>query len=269
MRWLAVLGLLTSLAGGVVGWQLMGQIDTTLGGSLEITGETLTTLEDTIELADGVLDSVDEALVATEGSLRAVVDSTDDAVGVIDSVDGLVTATRPSLRNVEATLRDLASIGSTIDDVLRQLDNIPFGPNYDPERAFGEQLETLADDLDPIIVALDAAAEPLDGLSTATGELDTELDALADAIGEINVELSASGALLDAYLESAQRAQALAVAAEADLTDDVALTRVFIVLGCLLFAAGQIVPWWVGNELVIAARDELSVEPPLALAEET
>lgn len=255
MRWLAVLGVLTALGGAITGWQLMGQIDTTLSETLEVTEESLVTLEETIELADDMLDSVDEALLATEGTLRAVVGSTDDVVLVISSVDELIGDVTPSLDNVESTLRDLSGVGSTIDGVLEQLDNIPFGPNYDPARPLGDQLERLADDIEPIAGSLEGAAEPLAGLVTSSEDLELELGALADAIGGVNEELQSSEALLDDYLATAQRAQTVAASADADLGVEIAQARVFLVLAALLLAAGQIVPWWIGNELVQSTRD--------------
>jgi ABC-type transporter Mla subunit MlaD len=249
MRTLAVFGVLTALGGAVAGWQLMGQIDDTLDDSLEITEETLFTLEETIELADALLDSVDDALVATEGSLLAVVDSTDEAVAVVQSVDELVGEVTPGLGRIEATLRDLSGIGSTIDSVLEQLDDIPFGPDYDPSRPLGEQFELLADDLAPIAESLAGTSEPLSGLADASGDLESELTALAQAVGEVNDELRSSGDLLDAYLLTAQRAQSVAADADADLGAETTRARVFLVLAAVLIAAGQFVPWWIGTEL--------------------
>ena len=259
MRGVAVLGVVTALGGAITGWQLLGQIDTTLSDSLEVTTETLTTLEETIVLADDVLGSVDEALGAAEGSLRAVESSTGDAVAVIESVDGLIGELTPSLRNVESTLRDLSGIGRTIDSVLEQLDNIPFGPNYDPERPLGEQLDLLAADIGPVVESLDGAAGPLDGLAGSSGDLNREIAALADAVAAVNTDLQASDVLLDSYLATAQRAQEVAASADTDLGDEVGQTRVFVVLAALLVALGQIVPWWVGTELVRRARRELAL----------
>lgn len=249
MRTLAAFGVLTALGGAVAGWQLMGQIDDTLDDSLEITEETLFTLEETIVLADALLDSVDDALVATEGSLLAVVDSTDEAVAVVESVDELVGEVTPGLGRIEATLRDLSGIGSTIDTVLEQLDDIPFGPDYDPSLPLGEQFELLADDLAPIAESLADTSAPLSGLADASGDLESELTALAQAVGQVNVELRSSGDLLDAYLLTAQRAQSVAADADADLGAEMTRARVFLVLVAVLIAAGQFVPWWIGTEL--------------------
>ena len=263
MRWLAVFGVLTALGGAITGWQLMGQIDTTLSDSLEITGESLLTLEETIVLADDILGSVDEALVATEGALRAVVDSTDDAAVVITSIESLIGEISPSLTNVESTLRDLSDIGSTIDGVLEQLDNIPFGPDYDPQRPLGEQLDRLADDIEPIVGSLDDAAPSLEGLAASSDDLETEVAALADAIGVVNTELQSSGVLLDSYLDTAQRAQVVAATADDDLGAEMTRARAFLVLAALLVAVGQIVPWWIGNELVQSVRELPAEGEPL------
>lgn len=260
MQILAYASVAIAIAGAAVAWRLVGQADDTVAESLELTASTLVTLEQTVTLADEVIGTVDDALLAAERSLRAVVTTSAEATEVITTVDALIATAGPSIRDAETTLRDLAVVGGTIDDVLEQLDDLPFGPDYDAGRGLGTQLDLLADDLAPVAASFEDTSDSLGGFVTAGDELVIEVVRLADAVGAVNDDLRDSEVLFDAYQAQTRQAQVLAARASADLDSDITAMRALIILGGLLLALGQLVPWWVGRELTISAREAMARE---------
>lgn len=249
MQAIGVAGVVTAILGSIVGWQLVGQVDTTVQGSLELTSETLTTLEDTIVVAADVIESVDQSLAITEETLNDVESSFGQAELVVAEVDVVLESVAGNVDTASTTVDDLAVVGRTIDNVLAQLSSVPFGPEYDPSIPLGDQLQLLADELAPISESLDSTSAELDEFVVRTQDLESDIAALADAVGEINTDLDASEALLDSYLQTARGARDLSDETRADLEGDVRNTRLLIILGGLMFALGQIVPFWVGTEL--------------------
>ena len=74
MLGVAAVGVFVALVGGVLGWQFVGRLDSTGGETLEVTVETLDTLSDTIDLADGVLGATVAALDSVGVTLEALDD---------------------------------------------------------------------------------------------------------------------------------------------------------------------------------------------------
>jgi hypothetical protein len=68
-----------------------------------------------------------------------------------------------------------------------------------------------------------------------------------------------SSALLDQYRASAAEALELARASRDDLETDRTRSRIAAVVLGLTIALGQVVPAWVGRELLIAERSKLAV----------
>jgi hypothetical protein len=75
-------------------------------------------------------------------------------------------------------------------------------------------------------------------------------------VATVSEQLDGSAALIVQYRSGTDEARRIALDARDDLAADRTLTRLLIVLGGLTFAAGQLVPFWVGRELVLEAGEE-------------
>lgn len=263
MQSVAYVGLVASLVGTIAAWRLIGRFESTVDETLGVTSESLVTLEQTITVAEAVVASVDDALVAAETSLTSLTASVGSTGAVLEEIEGLATTVAPSIDRAVTTLDDVADVGRTIDNVLGQLDRIPFGPDYSPPEPLGEQLDQLGRDLEPVATALGDSSSSLSDLRTSTDRLETSVRAFADAISKVNSDLDESEAILQQYRATAERAQILTAGVQADLDTDVRVTRILAVIVGLAVAVGQIVPFWVGKELVAAAESTTRRPPDL------
>ncbi len=255
MQAVAYVGLVATIVGTVAAWRLIGSFERTVGDSLDLTAETLVTLDESLTVAEDVTASVDDALASAEETLRAVVVSVEGSSAVVGRVDDLLGVAAPSVRSAVATLENVARVGATIDDVLSQLNDIPFGPDYRPPVPLGEQFDQLSRDLAPVADALEQGDGDLSLFADSSDELATRVGALADAVGQVNRDLDQSEALLEAYRARADRAVTITGRADDDLDRDVTTTRILLVIVGLAVAVGQLVPFWVGKELVERARE--------------
>ena len=148
------------------------------------------------------------------------------------------------------TLDQLADVGSTIDTVLSTLSRVPLGPDYDPDQGFGETVDQLSADLDPLAASLGEVGE---GLRSATPDLEALQDDLVRLSAEartIRTELSGSDDLLAQYRENVAAARSLAEGTRNDIDTDLGWFRLLVVVAGVNFAFAQIVPFWEGRRLL-------------------
>jgi hypothetical protein len=258
----AVVGVAVALIGAVVGWQLIGQIDATTSDTLDVSVESLDSLADTIELADGVLTSTTESLDAVASTLTSVSESFDSATGVLNEFSTFAETAGPALADTTETLRELEDVGTTVDEALGALSNLPVGFDYDPEAGLGATIGSLADTIEPLSAQFTSTAGEVARLTDDIDTLRTDIETLNVTVNQIAEDLAETDLLLEEYRVNVARARALAVTTREDVQGDANWMRLLIVLASVNFAIGQIVPLWFGHELLHRARGT-----PVTLAE--
>lgn len=254
MLGVAAVGVLVAVVGTIVGWVLLGRLDRTSRESLEVSIESLDSIDDTIDLADTVLTSTVETLDAVEQSLGTVADSFDTTDAVLDDVAELAAVTGPALTDATATIDDLAAIGGSIDTVLDGLGRIPLAPGYDPDAGFGDTLARLSDDLGPVGVALTDLSESLGESTTTVDRLQSDIRMLADRAAAVTADLDRTETLLNQYRSNVADARLLAERTRDDLDNDIRWMRILLVIAGANFAVGQIVPYTIGRDRLRTMR---------------
>jgi len=257
----AVAGAFTAVAGTAVGWVFVGQLNDTTTESLDVTEQALDAVDDTIDLADDVLVSTTEAVDALAEALEAVSGSFDSATGAIDDIADLARTIGPSLEEATGTIRRLEGLGGTIDGVLGALSDIPFGPDYDPDDGLGETFGRLAESLEPVSGELETTAGGLTEFTDSAGELQRQLDELAASVRTVDDDLTTTDDLVDQYRASVADARGVAERAGDDLDGTVTLLRVLLVIGGISLLISQIVPLWVGRELLVTPASDTERAP--------
>ena len=98
------------------------------------------------------------------------------------------------------------------------------------------------------------AGSDLEGFVAGSAVLRAELDALVDDVARVRTSLAGSGELVESYRRSTGDALAVSAQSRDDLDADVARARVLVVVLAAAFAAGQVVPAWLGRELIAGRR---------------
>lgn len=246
----AVVGFVLAIVGTAVAWQLVGQLGRSTDRSLALGQEALISVDATLDLADGVIEAVDGGLGSVSSTLGAVAGTVDGSFAVASATADLARDLGPSLERVDDALGSLEAVTGTVDTVLRQLSQIPFGPSYDPETPFNEAISDVRRDLAPIAASLEAAADDLDQFVNGSDDLAGELLGLQAEVDALRASLAGSGALIEDYRRTSAQAALLAASTRSELDDDLTRSRIFIVVLGLTVAVGQIVPAWVGRTLL-------------------
>lgn len=247
----AVVGAIVSLSVGVVGWQVVGQVDDVAVEGAAVTADALRALEETLGLAAELVDSVDTTLVALEDGLGTATGSVGDGADALDSVARLADDAAPALASATRTLRSLEEVGGSIDRALEGLAALPFGPEYDPDQGLGVTAGALADDLEPLSLSFARTAADLDAVADSSDQLEQDLDELTEAVAAATTQLTESQQLIEDYRDAADRAGGVSEVAGSQLENDLVLLRVLLLVGGIVFALAQVVPWLIGRSLLV------------------
>jgi methyl-accepting chemotaxis protein len=258
---IAAFGVLVAVVGTVVAWQFVGQLSQSTEQSLTLAADALATMDDTLDLADELVTSLDDGLDGVASSLLILTEVVDDTTSVAGSTARLAESLAPGLEGVDRALGSLTSIASAADTTLRELSRLPFGPNYNPGAPIDDEIRAVREDLGPVIATLRDTASELEVLAESSDEFTTELVSLAANVVELRNSVAGSSALIDEYRATVSESARLAEATRADLDRDLSRSRLLIVLLGLSFAAGQVVPAWLGREL-LTADPQRSVTAP-------
>ena len=245
-----IVGVVVAVASIVVGWQFLGQVDASTGDSLDVTVKTLDSIDASITLIDEVLGATSAAIDTTGSTLEAVVSSFDESSGVIDSIQELTDTVGPSLDTAANNLRSLERVARGVDSLLSDISDIPFAPDYDPDLGLGPTVGQLADDLAVLPEEFATTSDELGGFAASLDELIVEIATLTSDIGEVRAELAGRDVLIGQYRENIAEARAVAVDTRDGLDSNIGLLRLLLVIGGINFGIGQIVPFWVGRNLL-------------------
>lgn len=245
----AVVAAITSLVGIVVAWLLVGNLQGTARSTLFVVQDVVTTVDDTLNVADSILVTVDGSVETVRSSLSTLATSVEQGAAALEAVAQLSEDIPPNLDRIDDALGGLQSAADFVDDALVQLSTIPLGPDYDADQGLGQAVESVRADLQPIAADLRTTTDTLRELAGSSDELIGQLDELGADLAAIDQSIIESRGLIERYRSSAGRAGELAGQTRDDLTSNVFVSRVLIVILGVAIAVGQIAPFRIGREL--------------------
>jgi ABC-type transporter Mla subunit MlaD len=248
---IGVLGIIVSIAGVIIGNQLVRQVEESVDDSLVITGDALAAVNDSIQLTATTVTTLRTGVGTLTTTLAAVQDSVGQTATALDNSTEFLSGSLPqSLDAVADVLPTIESIAGTIDEALRLASRAPFGPDYDPERPFDEAIAELSTAIGPLPDQLRQLSADTEGLSGSATEIATQLEELATTVLALDDQLAQVGRLVDRYARTASEATTLTTESRADLQQSAKETRTLLALLGIVFALGQVVPIWLGVVLI-------------------
>src|SRR5262245_3520642 len=228
LRSIAVAGVLVAIIGTVVIWVFLGDLEQTSDRSLLIGEQAAATLEDTIDVAEQVLDAVDDGLTTVQATLGTLDEVLQSTAGIADAT-GSLSATLPAgFENIDAALATVQRLAETVDSTLRALSSVPFGPDYDPDVPFPEAVANLRQAMAPIADDLTTISTELQNFAAGSGDLSAEIDSLTADLERTRDALAGTDDLLVQYREAIVEAGQLAADTRHELSGS--MTRMRIVL---------------------------------------
>jgi uncharacterized phage infection (PIP) family protein YhgE len=245
-----IVGVVATLATTIVLWVTLGDVEETTDEALALAEEATASVQQTLQLADDVVGSVRDGLRTVQDALSTVTSTVGSADDVLAKVKDVTAAVPASLDTARGTIRTLASVAATIDDTLTAAAQLPFVPDYRPDRPLAESLKQLDQNLAPIQAALTDHDARVGQLSKDGAGLATGLSGLNTQLAEVNDELDRAAQQIAGYQATGAKASATATSARGDLSRDLTWLRWLSLPAGLGIAIGLLVPVWFGGALL-------------------
>jgi DNA-binding ferritin-like protein len=260
MRTMGIIGVGAGLLAIAVTLWLLSDLDALLGRSLTLTSESLTTVDASLSVAAGSVTSVNDGLADAEQTSRGLEDSLDDGASLLRETARLTRYDiATSLESFERSLPALIQVSGTVDSTLRAVDELPVGPEYDPEEPFDETLQALQDDLDGLPEDLREQADTIDEAGDNLGRVGRQSVGIADSLTEVRTNLDEAGRVLNRYQTTAGRARDLLEQTQSDLDRRLWVLRALVIVLGVIYCFGQILPIYLGTRMAETFTEEDSV----------
>lgn len=241
----AVLGIGAALLGQQLVADVIGDADQALG----LVADGLDAADVSIELAGAAVTDLETTVAAAADASESVAAALEDSGVLITEVARITGNDLPeSIEAVDAAMPGLISVAGLIDNTLRAARL--FGVDYNPDKPFDEAVTDLDRSLDGMPDDLRAQADLLEGSTADIAEIAETAQGLSTDFADLRFELRSTLALLDEYQSTAAAADELVSGLQADLAGRATILRALVLAFGLIFAAGQIVPLWVGSQLL-------------------
>ncbi|HEX6146482.1 MAG TPA: hypothetical protein VF083_06860 [Acidimicrobiia bacterium] len=243
-----VAALLASLVGMVVGLILVDSVSGDLDGSVGLSESALQSVDETLDLLEGVAAEVDDGLATAADSIEGAAVGVDTAAGrledVADFLDGELQA---NIEAIHGSMPAAIQAASAIDATLRALSLL--GVDYDPEEPFDVSLMAVEAALADLPGQLGAQADAIRALVPVSREFAGDAATMAESFSSLAVELATSKELIVSYRATLAQAEGVVDQTGSSLTANIWLIRLMIVMMALTgsgLAVGMIV---LGREL--------------------
>lgn len=261
MRAVGIVGVLSGVATIAVGLWLVQDLDLLLGRSLDLTAESLTTVDASLSVATDTVGVVDDGLSRAEQTSRGLEGTLVDGADLLGETGRLLRGDiAASLESVQRTMPALIQVGGTIDATLRAVDQLPVGPEYNPEEPFDDTLRSLQEDLDGLPEDLRTQADTIDDAGANLRQVGRQGAAIATSLGDVRASLTEAGDVLGTYRSTAGEARDLLTQTSDDLGRRLIVVRILIVILGVVFCAGQALPLYLGHRLAGARATVAQVD---------
>jgi len=248
---IGIISIVVSLVGVIVGQRVIGQVENSVDDSLVLTNQALEVVVDSIQTTSTIVTTVRSGVSNISATLDTLNTSIGDTTTAIEgSTDFLGTSLPQALDAVSNVLPTIESVAHSVDSALRVISQAPFGPDYNPAKPFDQAIGDLNTALDPLPDQLRTLAGQFDGLTDSSTKISDQLTTLSSDVERLDRQLADVATLVDRYATTAATAQVVTEQSRNNLESSARVARVVLVLLGLVFALGQVVPIWIGKELL-------------------
>jgi len=275
-----VTGLAICYFGARAGSDLAENIAVSADEMLQTAGETLDTVEASLDQARAVVGettvTIDQVSTTTANLALAI----DDTQPTLDSLATLVGEDIPdTIGDVQETIPNIAQTAKVVDDTLRLLSKIRFeetipiinydisfglGVEYDPEIPFDQAVEEVGRGLEPIATASSGLEQDLQTTAANMELLGQDLNGLVADLDNLSSEVGAIRPLLDEYSSLVNDTQSSIVEGRTQIQEQLTVVKKAVIVAAVWLAVFQLLPLYFGVELLSGnrmVRDEVQNWP--------
>lgn len=250
MRTVGMIGVLAGIGAIAIGLWLLYDLDAVFAQSLELTADSLVTVDSSLGVATESVQLVGAGVGDAEETSRGLQESLVEGSGLLRETATLTrTGVAESLESFERSLPALIQVAGTIDSTLRAVDQLPVGPEYDPDEPFDDSLRTLQRNLAGLPDELREQADAIDEAGDNLAAVGRQSVDIANAMRDVRMSLDDAGQVLAEYKTTTSQASALIEGTRADLERRLWILRALVVALGLIYCVGQILPIYLGGRM--------------------
>ncbi len=250
LRTVGIVGVAAGLIAIVIGLWLLHDLDGMFGRSLRLTSDSMATVDSSLAVAAESVALVEAGLGDAERTSRGLEESLSEGADLLAETARLTRSdVAESLESLKRSMPALIQVSSTIDTTLRAVDELPVGPEYDPDEPFDESLRALQDDLDGLPGDLRRQADAIDEAGENMAVVGRQSVGIADSMQDVRSNLRRAGRVLSEYQATTGQANELLERTQADLGRRLWILRSLVVALGLIYCVGQILPIYLGNRM--------------------
>lgn len=253
-----------SIAGSIVGREIVDEISDNVLGNLELTSEGLTAVQDTLILAKDALIDVNNGLATVERTAVSLSIAISDTQPLVDQVSIIASDDLPnSIEAIEESMPGLIQVAGAIDSTLVTLNNFridenilglriqyDLGVDYDPDVPFDESVALLGESLEGLPDRLRSLDQSLQTSSSNLGIISADVLLLSQDLNTINGRLAEVGPLLDEYIRIIQETNDRARFTRLSVQAQLEMIKSIVTIAAIWFGLNQLVPIYVGWEML-------------------
>lgn len=255
-----------SIAGSIVGHQIVDDIGDNVLTNLELTSEGLATVNDTLVLAKATLSDVNDGLATVERTAVNASIAISGTQPLLNQINLITSEDLPqSLEALQETIPNLVAVAGAIDSTLTTLNNfridetIPLlgitiqydlGVDYDPEVPFDQSVALIGESIDGLPDRLRSLDQSLQTSSDNLGVISEDVLQLSHDLNNINAQLAAVDPLLDEYIRIIQDTNDRTRFTRLSLQTQIETIKTIVTIAMIWFGLNQLVPIYVGWEMV-------------------
>lgn len=268
MLLIGLLGVALSVAGVVVGRQIVDDVGANLESNLLLTSQSLDTMEESLVLAKTTVSEVSAGLDTMEDTAVQLGQTITETRPLLLQVNQITTEDLPqSVESVQDAMPEMVAVAAAIDDTLTILNNFRID-----EEIFGFSIQyDLGIDYDPVVPFDESVAQigdSLDGLPGSLRQLETNLDvadenlemiavdviAISEDLETINGRVAEIEPLLDDFITIVIEANDRTRESRARIGEQLEMVKLIVTGLMVWLGLTQIAPLYLGWELATGRR---------------
>lgn len=250
-----VIGIVLSIAMGILGWRLVGDLGSSAEQSLKLSGEALITIDRTIVVVRETVGTLGDGLATVEGSLSDASTTLENASDLFDvTADVAATDLPESIASVRQALPPLITSAESITDAIGALSI--FGINTGPTQPLAEPIIEIETNLAQLEERLRTQAGAITEIGSDFDSFSADANDLANNVGQMNRDLAEAEALLVDYETTAANARGAIETTQTEVSRTVSTARATVVVLAILFGLSQAAPIMMGQ--ILRSRQEIT-----------
>jgi methyl-accepting chemotaxis protein len=265
---IAISGIVLSIAGLVIGRQMVDNIGSGLDNTLSLTSQTLDTVGDTLNVTRQTVNDVNNSLTTTQETAANVARTINESRPLLDQIAQVASHDAPdSIEAVQASLPNVVAVAGTIDQTMHTLNDFQFerrilgiplrfdlGIDYAPTEPFDVSVSRIGNSLDGLparLRTLEVYLNVTDGnlyrVSQNLFDLAADLENIGNSVDQVEP-------LLEDYVRLTTETSDMIRQTRANIEQQIQTAKLVITIIFLYMGLAQIAPLYLGLEMLLGPK---------------